>query len=113
MGIYLSIYLSRVCIHIYMNLCQRFLGSSRAGVCVCGSITARCVCVCVRVYIYIYIIPGMKVKEEDLHAIFEASGGTDLSLMNTISSIDKTLNGHESIMLHQAKGLKSQTYSIQ
>jgi hypothetical protein len=55
MGIYLSIYLSRVCIHIYMNLCQRFLGSSRAGVCVCGSITARCVCVCVRVYIYIYI----------------------------------------------------------
>ncbi len=72
-----------------------------------------CVCVSVYIYIYIYIIPGMKVKEEDLHAIFEASGGTDLSLMNTISSIDKTLNGHESIMLHQAKGLKSQTYSIQ
>jgi hypothetical protein len=54
----------------------------------------------------------MKVKEEDLHAIFEASGGTDLSLMNTISSIDKTLNGHDS-MLHKAKGLYSQTSSIQ
>jgi hypothetical protein len=83
------------------------------GLCVWFHYRTVCVCVCPCIYIYIYIIPGMKVKEEDLHAIFEASGGTDLSLMNTISSIDKTLNGHESIMLHQAKGLKSQTYSIQ
>ena len=92
--------------------------------CVCGSITARCVCVCVyvcvcvcvrarvRIYIYIYIITVMTVKEEDLDAIFDASGGTELSLMNTVSSIDKTLNGHDS-MLHKAKGLYSQTSSIQ
>ena len=79
--------------------------------CVC-----MCVCVCARaracVFIYLYIITGMTVKEEDLDAIFDASGGTELSLMNTVSSIYKTLNGHDS-MLHKAKGLYSQTSSIQ